>query len=134
MVQIPQMHQAEGQLQYLEPFLIWAWCLFFEIIQFVDVSLQMHLLKSIWIWEVLESKAQFRSGWKLSPAEEFEPKQTNRVMFICLALNNPLKVCFSNKKTTITTQTCPTQIVKVYFLLKNCVLYEFNYILLFVQI
>ena len=42
-----------------------------------------------------------------------------------ITYNNPLKVCFSNKKNTITTQTRPTQIVKVYFLLKNRVLTDF---------
>ena len=43
---------------------------------------------------------------------------------ICIQItfNNPLKVCFSNKNYTIKTQTRPTQIVKVYFLLKNRVL------------
>ena len=38
---------------------------------------------------------------------------------LSLYTNNPLKVCFSNKKYTITTQTQPTQIVKVYFSLKT---------------
>ena len=31
---------------------------------------------------------------------------------IPITFNNPLKVCFSNKKNNITTQTRPTQIVK----------------------
>ena len=44
---------------------------------------------------------------------------------ISITFNNPLKVCFSNKKNTVTTQTRPTQIVKVYFLLKNRVLTDF---------
>ena len=44
---------------------------------------------------------------------------------IPITFNNPLKVCFSNKKYTITTQTRPTQIVKVYFLVKNQVLKDF---------
>ena len=40
---------------------------------------------------------------------------------ICIPItsNNPVKVCFSNKKYAITIQTHPTQIVKVYFLLKT---------------
>ena len=42
-----------------------------------------------------------------------------------ITFNNPLKVYFSNKKYSITTQTRPTQIVKVYFLLKNRVLTYF---------
>ena len=36
-----------------------------------------------------------------------------------ITFNNPLKVCFSNKKYTITTKTRPSQIVKVYLLLKK---------------
>ena len=39
-----------------------------------------------------------------------------------ITFNNPLKDCFSDKKYTVTTQVHPTQIVKVYFLLKNRVL------------
>ena len=35
-----------------------------------------------------------------------------------IKFNNPLKACFSNKKSPITVQTRPTEIVKVYFLLK----------------
>ena len=42
-----------------------------------------------------------------------------------MTFNNQLKACFSNKEFTITTQTRPTQIVKVYFLLKNQVLTDF---------
>ena len=38
---------------------------------------------------------------------------------ILLYTNNPLKVCFSNKKYLIIIQTRPTQIEKVYFLLKK---------------
>ena len=45
---------------------------------------------------------------------------------IPITFNNQLKVCFSNKKYTITTQTRLTQIVKVYFLLKNWVLTDFK--------
>ena len=47
--------------------------------------------------------------------------------YICIPItfNNQLKVFFSFKKYTITTQTRPTQIVKVYFLLKNRVLTDF---------
>ena len=49
------------------------------------------------------------------------------IMFICIPItfNNPFKVSFSNKKTKITAQTRSTQIVKVYFLLKNRVLTDF---------
>ena len=47
------------------------------------------------------------------------------VFCIPITFNNPLKVCFSNNKYTITTQTRPTQIVKVYFLLENQVLTDF---------
>ena len=40
--------------------------------------------------------------------------------------NNPLKVCFSNKKYHITIQTRPpTQIVKLNYLLKNQFLMDF---------
>ena len=39
--------------------------------------------------------------------------------------NNPLKVCFSDKKYPSTIQTRPTQIEKVYFLLKNQSLMDF---------
>ena len=63
---------------------------------------------------------------------------------ICIPItfNNPLKVCFLNKKYTITIQTRPKQIVKVYFLLRNRFLtnflrlfvYENCYLSLFVQI
>ena len=40
-----------------------------------------------------------------------------KIQIICIpiTLNNTLKVCLSNKKYTITTQSRPTQIVKVYF-------------------
>ena len=38
---------------------------------------------------------------------------------IPITFNNPLKFCFTNKKYSITTQTRPAQIVKLYFLLKN---------------
>ena len=59
-----------------------------------------------------------------------------------ITFNNPIKVCFSNKKYPITIQTRPTQIVKVYFLMKNRFLADFkrvlvhktNYLSLFVQI
>ena len=40
-------------------------------------------------------------------------------------VKKPIKGSFSNKKNTITTQTRPTKIVKVYFLLKNQVLINF---------
>ena len=48
-------------------------------------------------------------------------------IYICIPItfNKPLKVCFSDKKYTITTQTRPTKIVNVYFILKNRVLTEF---------
>ena len=42
-----------------------------------------------------------------------------KIFCIPITFNNPLKVCFSNKKYPITIQTRPTQIVKVYFLLKD---------------
>ena len=42
-----------------------------------------------------------------------------------ITLNNPSKASFSNKKYPITIQTRPTQIVKVYFLLKNLFLTDF---------
>ena len=42
------------------------------------------------------------------------------IFCITINFNNPLKVCFQNKKYLVTNQTRPTQIVKVYFLLKNC--------------
>ena len=52
-----------------------------------------------------------------------------RIMFlrIPITFNNPLKVCFSKNKYTITgtTQTRPIQIVKVYLLLKNRVSTDF---------
>ena len=48
------------------------------------------------------------------------------VSITIITFNNPLKVCFSNQKYIITTQTRPTQIVKVYFLLKNRVLTVFQ--------
>ena len=44
---------------------------------------------------------------------------------IPITFNNPLKVCFSNKKYTITTKTRPIQMVKVYFLLENRGLLDF---------
>ena len=54
-------------------------------------------------------------------------KQFIKENLICIPItfNNPFKVCFSNKKCTITTQTRLTQIIKVYFLLKNQVLTDF---------
>ena len=45
---------------------------------------------------------------------------------IPITLNNPLKACFLNKKYPITTQTRPTQIVKVNFLLKTWFLTNFK--------
>ena len=53
--------------------------------------------------------------------------------------NIAIKFSFSNKKYTIRTQTRPTQILKLYFLLKNRVLtdflrllvYKFNYLITF---
>ena len=39
--------------------------------------------------------------------------------YIPITFNNPLKVCFFNKKYPITIQTSPTKILKVYFLLKS---------------
>ena len=38
---------------------------------------------------------------------------------ILITFNNPLKACFSNKRYLITIQICPTQIIRVYFLLKK---------------
>ena len=51
----------------------------------------------------------------------------NFINKVCIPIkpNNPLKTCLSNKKYLITIQTCPTQILKVYFLLKNRVLRDF---------
>ena len=40
-------------------------------------------------------------------------------VYLPITFNNPSKVYFSNKKYLITTKTSPTQIVKVYFLLKK---------------
>ena len=66
-------------------------------------------------------------------------------LYTMITFNNPLKVCFSNKKYTITTKTRPTQIVKnekvYFFLLKNRLLmgilrllvYKFNYLSLVIQ-
>ena len=45
--------------------------------------------------------------------------------FVRKISSNYKESVFSNKKYTITTQTRPTQIVKVYFLLKNRVLTDF---------
>ena len=61
---------------------------------------------------------------------------------IQITFNNPLKVCFSSMKYPITIQPRLTQILKVYFLLKNQFLTDFlillvhkiYYILPFVQI
>ena len=50
---------------------------------------------------------------------------SNNNLCIPMTFNNPLKVGFSNKKYTLTTQKRPTQIVKVYFLFKNRVLSDF---------
>ena len=36
-----------------------------------------------------------------------------------ITFNNPLKACLSNKKYSITIQTRPTQLVKVYLSFKN---------------
>ena len=44
--------------------------------------------------------------------------ERNKV-YIPITFNNPLKVCFKNKKNTITTQTRPTHIVKVLFLMEK---------------
>ena len=41
-----------------------------------------------------------------------------KFIWIPITFNNPLKALFSNKKYPTTIQTHPTQIVKVYFLLK----------------
>ena len=49
----------------------------------------------------------------------FQIRKVRNNFCIPMTFNNPLKVCFFSKKNTITTQTCPTQIVKVYLLLKN---------------
>ena len=57
--------------------------------------------------------------------QDWENNVIQNIICIPITLNNPLKVCFSNKKYTITTQTRPTQIIKVYFLLKNQVITDF---------
>ena len=44
---------------------------------------------------------------------------------IPITFNNPLKSCFSNNKYHIKIQARPTQIVKVYFLLKKRFLMDF---------
>ena len=49
---------------------------------------------------------------------EYERLLVYKVFYIKITFNNPSKSVFSNMKYTITTQTRPTQIVKVYFLLK----------------
>ena len=56
----------------------------------------------------------------------FLEKQT-KIFCIPITFNNPLKAkaSFSNKKYPITFQTCPTQIVKVYFLLKDRLISSF---------
>ena len=46
-------------------------------------------------------------------------------VYLPITFNNPLKACFSNKKYLITILTRPTQIVKVYFLLKTQFSMEF---------
>ena len=46
-------------------------------------------------------------------------------MCIPITFSNTLKACFLNKKYLLTIQTFPTQIVKVYFLLKNHILSDF---------
>ena len=46
-------------------------------------------------------------------------KDIINVFCIPITFNNPIKVCISNKKYPITNQTRQTQIVKVYFVLKN---------------
>ena len=48
-----------------------------------------------------------------------------KYIFIPITFNNQLKVCFSNRKYPLAIQTRPTQIVKVYFLLKNRFLTDF---------
>ena len=47
------------------------------------------------------------------------------IFCIPITFNNALDVCFSNKKYPITIKTRQTQIVKVYFLLKNQFLTDF---------
>ena len=47
------------------------------------------------------------------------------IFCVPITFDNPLKVCFSNKKNTITTQTRPRQIVKFYFLLNYLFLTDF---------
>ena len=51
---------------------------------------------------------------------------TFNVICIPITLNNPLKVCFSNKKNTITTHKRTTHVVELYFLVKNRVLTVFK--------
>ena len=46
-------------------------------------------------------------------------KISEKNICIPITFNNPLKECFLYKKYLITIQTRPTQIVKVYFLLRN---------------
>jgi hypothetical protein len=48
-----------------------------------------------------------------------------KYIFIPITFNNQLKVCFSNRKYPLAIQTRPTQIVKVYFLLKTRFLTNF---------
>ena len=47
------------------------------------------------------------------------------IFCIPITFNNPLKVCFSNKKYPITINKRQAQIVKVYLLLKNQILTDF---------
>ena len=47
------------------------------------------------------------------------------IFCVQICFNNPIETYFSNKKYLITIQTRPTQIVKLYFLLKNRVLTDF---------
>ena len=53
-------------------------------------------------------------------------KISKNIICILITFNNPLKVCFSNKKYLITIQTLPAQIVTVYFLLKTVFLTDFQ--------
>ena len=46
-------------------------------------------------------------------------KYGQKPICIPITLNNPLEVIFFNKKYSITILTRPTQIVKVYFILKT---------------
>ena len=45
--------------------------------------------------------------------------KNKNIFCIRIIFNNPLKVCFSNKKDSITTQTSPTKNGKIIFLIEK---------------